>query len=69
MTLQEYFTRKPEMTDDKFAKLIGTSRSAVAQYRHGTRFPRPLIMLAIEDVTDGDVTASDQLRGLKREAL
>lgn len=69
MTLQEYFKTTPDMTDDKFAKRIGTSRSAVTQYRQGTRFPRPLIMLTIEDVTDGKVNASDQLRGLRREAL
>ena len=69
MTLQEYFVATPEMTDDKFAKLIGTSRSAVTQYRRGTRYPRPLIMLEIERVTDTVVNASDQLRGLQREAL
>ncbi len=69
MDLQTYFEAKPEMTDDKFAKLIGTSRSAVTNYRQGTRFPRPLIMLAIEEVTNGEVNASDQLRGLKNEAL
>jgi len=65
MTLSEYMD-KHGMTDQKMSEAIGVSRSAVTQYRLGSRMPRPEIMLKLVDATDNKVSPMDLAMGLRR---
>lgn len=50
-----------------FAREVGgVTRSAVHKYVHGDRFPEASVAARIEEVTEGEVTASDMLATWRR---
>jgi transcriptional regulator with XRE-family HTH domain len=65
MTLSEYMD-KHQMTDQKMSDAVGVSRSAITQYRLGSRMPRPEIMLRLVEVTNSKVSPLDLAMGLRR---
>jgi transcriptional regulator with XRE-family HTH domain len=65
MTLSEYMD-KHQMTDQKMSEIIGVSRSAVTQYRLGSRMPKPEILVRLVDATDAKVSPMDMAMGLRR---
>ena len=65
MTLSEYMD-KHQMTDQKMSEIIGVSRSAVTQYRLGSRMPKPEILVRLVDATGAKVSPMDLATGLKR---
>jgi transcriptional regulator with XRE-family HTH domain len=54
------------MTDQKMSDAVGVSRSAITQYRLGSRMPRPEIMLRLVEVTGSKVSPLDLAMGLRR---
>lgn len=54
MTLSEYM-EEHELTDAKFAKLIGKTRAHVGHLRTGVRKPSVPLAIKIEQKTKGDV--------------
>jgi len=66
MKLSEYM-KAHSLTDQQFADLLGVSRTAVTQYRLGTRCPKPKIMLDICKATGNAVSPTDILLELKDE--
>jgi len=65
MTLGEYMSAH-QMTDQKMSDAVGVSRSAITQYRLGSRMPRPDIMLRLVEVTGSKVSPVDLAMGLRR---
>ncbi len=65
MTLSEYMS-KHQMTDQKMSDAVGVSRSAITQYRLGSRMPRPEIMLRLVEVTGSKVSPLDLAMSLRR---
>ncbi len=63
MKLDSYL-RLHEMSERRFAELLGVSFQAVNNYRRGLRIPAPPIMRRIYETTGGAVTPADFL-GLK----
>lgn len=58
MLLDDWLHEK-RMQNRDFAKLIGVSEMSIGNYRRGKRMPRPPVVKAIEQATEGRVTASD----------
>lgn len=58
MTLKEYL-KSNHLTPDEFAKIIGLSRGGVLKWMTGERFPRPVVLQKIYEVTNGEVTPND----------
>lgn len=58
MKLDAYL-RDRDLTDEKFADIIGVDRSAVTRWRNGTVCPEPLNQRKILEVTGGLVTPND----------
>lgn len=65
MTLSEYMD-KHQMTDQKMSEIVGVSRSAITQYRLGSRMPKPEILVRLVDATDAKVSPMDMAMGLRR---
>lgn len=57
------FIREKSLTDEGFAKLLGSDVSewAVRKWRYGQRIPRPTMQQRIARATDGKVTSNDFL--------
>lgn len=60
MKLAEYLSENNIKRQD-FARCVGVSEVAITRYSNGTRTPRPEMMRAIVDVTNGAVTPNDFL--------
>lgn len=60
MNLEEWM-QKESLTDEKMAKKIGVSRSAVTHYRAGRRMPSPFTMADIKNATKGEVKWEDMM--------
>lgn len=58
MTLDAYLTARSDMTEAKFAGLIGVDQSTVNRLRKG-QIPTPPVMTKIYEHTHGAVTAND----------
>lgn len=59
MTLKEYLIRNPELTQDAFAKSIGTTQASINRWSNGKRFPERHFIIAIERATEGLVKPAD----------
>lgn len=58
MDLKDWLT-KNKMTLSRFATRVGSSRGAVMKWVSGERFPRTRMLMEIEEITNGEVTAID----------
>lgn len=57
MNLDVYLKRPEAMSLSRLADLIGVSKGRLSQLRNSTDWP-PELALAVEEKTDGDVSAS-----------
>lgn len=55
MTLEEYIKTTPNMSQNKFAKLIPCDRTHITHIIAGKRVPSYMMAKRIEQVTDGKV--------------
>jgi transcriptional regulator with XRE-family HTH domain len=55
------YLRQHELTAAEFARNIGVSKSAMARWLSGKRFPRREMIVRISEATGGQVTANDIL--------
>lgn len=71
MKLKEYLSSK-RMTVKSFADTLGVSEGAVSKWVSGERFPRPVMLGLIYQLTEGQVTANDftrqQISGKKNQS-
>ena len=58
MKLKDYL-RTNQIKSEDFAKSLGASHGGVLKWITGERFPRPLMLVKIERLTEGQVTAND----------
>jgi predicted transcriptional regulator len=58
MKLSDYLAAN-RITNEGFAKMLGTSQPAVSRYVTGKRVPRPQHIRRISEITGGEVTAND----------
>jgi len=63
-----WFSVGPTISIADFAQAIGRNPSTVWRWVKGHRMPDPDSLRAIEQATNGEVTANDMLRGLKAPA-
>ena len=61
MTIKDYLASR-QMSEAKFAQLIGVTRSAVNRWLGGSRKPSLELGARIVRLTDGAVTIEDMLR-------
>ena len=68
-----YLSKWLELTQTShrgFAKKLGNiSATSIIRWSSGKRFPRPNDLIAIEEITDGAVTANDFVKQLKEAQL
>lgn len=58
MKLDTYL-RERDLTDEKFAEIVGVDRSAVTRWRNGTTCPETPNQRKIFERTNGEVTPND----------
>jgi len=66
MTSLKRFRIQNDIRPQKICKELGISRSTLSRYETGAHFPRPEMILKIQSVTNGQVTANDLLAKRKR---
>lgn len=53
------YLKNNNITQKKFAELIGVDKMTLWRYVQGSRIPKPKIMQKIFELTNGQVTAND----------
>lgn len=66
MTDLKTWRTKRDLTLDALAEMLETNIPNVSRIEQGGQWPGPLLMLRIEKVTKGEVTASDILKTNKK---